>query len=166
MDRRKNLLNSYERAALRALQNAVGRCGAEVFTMVRVADVLVIQHSGLNDEAYDYALTSHFDFVIAKQDRGLFAIEFDGAGHFTEPNAMRRDSLKRAVCSHLQFPLLRIDSQYLRPVSETATVLDWLISLWFQNLEYETESNEQRVGEYVGFYNYQRDPHSLMICPI
>jgi hypothetical protein len=65
MDRRRPLLvNDGEFKTDKALHEAAEALGYGVHTKVRVADALAIDHSGLHDEQYGYALRSHFDWVV------------------------------------------------------------------------------------------------------
>lgn len=133
MDRRKKVLaNSYEAATHEALRHAATEHDAQVFPKVRVADALDVHSSGLTDHEFRYALQAHFDFVISGQDsRVLFAVEFDGPYHETDPKTIARDDLKRAVCDKLGLPLLRIDADYLRRRVGRFSLLGWLAEVWF-----------------------------------
>lgn len=138
MDRRRKIIsNSYEEATHEALRKAATEYGARVFSKVRVADALEVDRSGLPNSEYDYALRAHFDFLIADQDtRALFAVEFDGPHHETDPKTIARDALKRAVCDKLGLPLLRIDADYLRRRVGRFSLLGWLAEVWFMQEAY------------------------------
>src|SRR2546422_8174441 len=79
MDRRKTLINYHEAVTRKILRAAAEKNAAQVFTKLRIADVLSIDRSGLDDDTYAFALKAHFDFVVADEnDLPLFAVEFDG----------------------------------------------------------------------------------------
>jgi len=80
-----------------------------------------------------------------------FSIEFDGPQHFQDPDNIRRDLLKKSICERFQFPILQLDSQFLRPVSSTARVVKLACSLWLDIRLYQSESADRRSGNYVGF---------------
>ena len=40
----------------------------EVFPRIRLADLLPIERSGIDDELFSYALKYHLDIIIAKQN--------------------------------------------------------------------------------------------------
>jgi hypothetical protein len=63
----KLLLNYSEAHTDESLRAVCDAYGARVFPKVRVADVLPIEHSGISDDLYRYALQGHFDFVAAEQ---------------------------------------------------------------------------------------------------
>lgn len=163
MSRRKLLLNRYERAAHKLILDGAKPFGAEVFSKVRLADVLRIKHSGISDEQYKYALMSHFDFVVAKDEFAHFAIEFDGPQHISDSDNMRNDRLKKEICDHLDFPLIRIDSQFLRPVCEKSAVLSWLVSMWFKNQTFSNAAcnDTPTTKEYIGFFEFKNETQNL-----
>ncbi len=133
IDRRKKILvNSYEAATHEELKKVATEYGARVFPKVRVADALDVQSSDLSDDEFGYALHAHFDFVVADQySLSLFAVEFDGSRHETDPRTIVRDELKRSICDKLGLPLLRIDADYLRRRVGRFSLLGWLAEVWF-----------------------------------
>jgi hypothetical protein len=146
MDRRKKIIvNDYEESTELALNRIAKKQNARVFSKIRIADALEIAGSGLSAEEYSYALKAHFDFVFADaSSKALFAVEFDEGHHFTDPKTIQRDKLKKRICEHLGLPILRIDKAYLSRVGQFATVLDWLIEMWFMEQEWV---QKQRQGE-------------------
>ena len=146
MDRRKKILvNNYERATDAALNRIVTAHNAVVYPKVGTKDALQIDGSGITREEYTYALKSHFDFVVADESsQTLFAVEFDEPYHRMNPSAIRRDKLKNAICQKLGLPLLRIDKHYLKRVGSFASVLDWVIEIWFMEQEW---NKKQAAGE-------------------
>jgi hypothetical protein len=131
MDRRRRLLlNPGETATDQALSQIAEKHGVRVFPKARVASVLDIDHSGLSNQEYTYALKAEFDFVVTDREDSLpiFAVEFDGPPHLEDPNIIRRDALKDAICARLGLPLLRIDAEYLKRYRRW-TVLEWLIEV-------------------------------------
>jgi hypothetical protein len=132
VDRRRPLLvNRWEVRTNAALEEAAERCGVRIYAKVRVADVFRIDHSGLTDEEYRYALQAHFDFVIVEGANSVpqFAIEFDERHHLTDPKTIRRDRLKAAICESLGLPLVRIGSEYLRR-ERRFTLIGYLVEVW------------------------------------
>lgn len=134
MDRRRKIVtNPYEAETHRILKETASQYGAEVYSKVRIADVLDVRGSGISNEQYSYALKGHFDFTVTDQNsQALFAVEFDGLHHDTDTDALRRDALKNAICEQLGFPLLRIGDQFFRKVGRF-TLLGWLTEVWFLN---------------------------------
>lgn len=132
MDRRRKILtNHYEMTVHEAIKDVVEKNNCTVFPKVRVADALDIDRSGIENEAYSYALKAHFDFLIAdKSSLTKFAVEFDGPSHDT-PEAQRKDDLKNRICEKLGLPLLRITANYLEEENESMSLLAWLIDVWF-----------------------------------
>lgn len=103
----------------------------EIESKSRVADVLPINNSGIDDELFSYALKAHFDFVVTDTDwLPLFAVEFDSPSHRT-PVQRSRDAKKNVLCKRFEFPLLRINDNYLRPIANRMNLLTWIIESWF-----------------------------------
>jgi Protein of unknown function (DUF2726) len=145
MDRRRPLLvNPHEIATDAALEEAAERCGLRIQPKVRVAGTFQIDHSGLTNEEYGYALKSEFDFVIADgQDRmPHFAVEFDEPHHLTDPQTMRRDRLKSAICRKLGLPLIRIGSEFLRR-ERRFTLIGYLVEVWALERDFD---EAQKIG--------------------
>lgn len=135
-DRRKNILVSLgEYRARDVLDRVVRPRGCELHVKMRIADTLQIDHSGLDREAYGLALRAHFDFVVARDNRPLFAIEFDGSQHVLDEATIRRDRLKNIICEQLDFPLLRIDDGAFEPLPDFAFVLEWVLEFYFRGEE-------------------------------
>ena len=118
---------------------------AKVYAKVRVADVLPIEHSGINDKHYKYALQAHFDFVVAdSEDQPLLAIEFDGPSH-QEPDAQKRDEMKNTLCDKFELPLLRVNRNYLNNSSSNWDLLRWFCTVFFVNREGEGDVKAGRI---------------------
>jgi len=132
MDRRRKILaNHYEAAVHTAIKGVIEKNDCTVFPKVRVADALDIDRSGIDNEAYSYALKAHFDFLIAdKSSLAKFAVEFDGPSHDTL-EVQRKDALKNSICEKLGLPLLRVTADYLEEENESMSLLAWLIDVWF-----------------------------------
>jgi hypothetical protein len=89
----KRILNRSEKQTEEQLSPLATGNGARIFSKIRVADVLEIENSGISAEAFTYALSAHFDFLICdKSDLPLFAVEFDGPSH-KRPRQQRNDDL-------------------------------------------------------------------------
>jgi len=103
----KKLLNLPESVTDQRLREVCDDFNAKVYAKVRVADVITIENSGIDNDHYRYALQAHFDFVVSDdEDQPLFAVEFDGSGH-SLPEAQRRDQLKNSLCDRFSFPLYK-----------------------------------------------------------
>ena len=106
------------------------RWHAEADVKQRVADVLDIDALGLADHLRWYALSSHFDFVVWRDNEPQFAVEFDERHHFTDPEQIIRDEKKNAICKAAFFPLLRVEAGSLKRIGGTPLV-EWLAGLYF-----------------------------------
>lgn len=112
----KRLLTQAEKATYDLLKPLCEKWGTHVFIKVRLADVLPIENSGVNDSAFRFALQSHFDFVVADANyRPLFAVEFDGDTHTAEVQ-QQRDHQKNQLCERFRFPFLRQFPISLQPL--------------------------------------------------
>jgi len=132
MDRRKQLINQHEAATRRILVAAAANNGAEAFPKLRIADVLRIDRSGIARDLFDFALRSHFDFVVAdSQHMPLFAVEFDGPHHARDERARSNDLKKNAVCNAFDFPLARVRDEHIFRKARGMDYLTWLTELFF-----------------------------------
>lgn len=143
--RLKRILNEPEEATNKILNDVTSKYEASVHTKIRVADVLEIRNSGLNDNEYKYALMAHFDFLVTDKDHiPKFAVEFDGSQHKTDSSAIRRDELKNSICRKFDLPLLRITSAYFEKIGRFPTILSWITELYFlQELFYDAQDKGQ-----------------------
>src|SRR5262245_30615813 len=109
-DRRLPLMNLHEEAAYRLILPTTSRHDAEVWTKIRLKDVIDIEGSGLPKDLRGYAFGAHFDHVVADTEKHmpLFAMEVDGPGH--DP---ANDAKKNRFCEFFEFPLVRIRVPHL-----------------------------------------------------
>src|SRR5215469_278044 len=107
------LLNRYEEVTYHRMKEIADRVGSHVFAKVRIADVLPINGSGISEKDFSYALQAHFDFVVTDGDsNALFAVEFDGPIH-RNVKQIAKDFIKDKIACRFDFPLLRINANYL-----------------------------------------------------
>lgn len=146
-DRRKPVMTRAELAPDRAIRAAANKYGAETLVKVRVADALAVDGSGLPNDIYGYALRAHFDFLVVEgaQRMPQFAVEFDDPSH-ERPEVAARDQKKDMICRSLGLPLLRIDSTFLRRARE-ATIVGWLIEVWFTEQAFYRVQDEGQIPE-------------------
>jgi hypothetical protein len=131
MDRRRRLLNSREATTRKILETSAGRNSAEVWSKVRVADVLNLDSSGLSSNLFGYGLRAHFDFVVVDADHmPLFAVEFDGPLH-NEPSSASNDQKKNAICDAMQFPLARVRDEHIFRQARGIDYVTWLTEVYF-----------------------------------
>jgi hypothetical protein len=146
MQLRPLFANGLEAQTDKALHEVARRNGLRVCPKVGVAEVLQIHGSGISDAAYTYALKANFDFVVcdAETTWPLFAVEFDGPRHRTDPATIARDRVKDDLCRRFRLSLLRIDAQFLRRLREL-TVLGWLVELWALHGDWLRAQSEGRI---------------------
>lgn len=129
----KRILNSPERITYARLREVCERQVAEVYVKVRLADVLAIEGSGLSQALYEFALQSHYDFVVTGRDQvPLFALEFDGPQHGHWPQS-ERDAKKDELSRRFGLPLLRIRAEDLCRSEWQLDRLTELIDQWFDD---------------------------------
>ena len=133
LDRRKDVVNISEGRAKKVLRPVVERHGCDLHDKMGLADAVEINRSGLDDEAYEYALKAHLDLVVSKDNRVLFGVEVDGHHHATDAKTRRRDQLKDSVCERLGLPLLRIDDGAFQPLGDFGTVLEWSVEYYLRS---------------------------------
>ena len=107
-DRFRPLVNRGEGAVLDIARDVCKATGTEAFTKIRIADAIRIDGSGISDALYRYALSAHFDILVAKDNKAYVAIEFDGSGHDS-----RNDALKESICDFFKLPMIRVKESHL-----------------------------------------------------
>lgn len=131
--RTRMLLNPAERRLLDELRGAIDPHTAEVWCKVGLKDAVDLNNSGISDDHYSYAMRAHLDFVVTDRatSRILFAVEYDGAEHFTDADTIQRDRKKTEVCRALGFDLLRVTKCQLETVFLGRNQLQLLVERWF-----------------------------------
>jgi hypothetical protein len=107
---------------------------------VRLADVLNDKDADWTKEERLFMLHSHFDFVLAHDNKRLqpFAgVELDGPSHETA-EARRRDIKKTALCKKADFPLFRFGYHHLQD-SLGESWVQYLLDLW------QRDSHNQQI---------------------
>ncbi len=132
MDRRQRIIaNRYEAEVHTIISEVAEKRSCVVYPKVRLADALRIDRSGLEADAYTYALKAHLDFLVVDSDSlSRFAVEFDGPSH-DNPDRRRKDILKNDICERLGLPLLRVTAKYLEEENESISLLAWLVDIYF-----------------------------------
>src|SRR5262245_45641060 len=116
----KRVLNSKEEQTNDQLTKICSTWSARVFPKMRVADILPIEHSGISQSDFEFALRAHFDFVVTdhKSDP-LFVVEFDGPTHSSDIQRSR-DGAKDRLSQTFGCPLLRINSKFLKQIGRAS----------------------------------------------
>jgi hypothetical protein len=141
----KPLLNLPEAVSDQRLREVCNDFDAKVYAKVRVADVLPIENSWIDNDHYRYALQAHFDFVVTdSDDKPLFAVEFDGSGH-SSPEVQRRDQIKNSLCDRFALPLLRINRKYLTKAFSNWDLLRWFCTVFFVKKSWDEDVEEGRI---------------------
>ena len=87
---------------------------------------------GVSYAEYSYALKAHLDVLVMDAfSHPLFAVEFDGPYHETDPQQQQRDRLKNALLERFGLPLLRINARYLNRKFRGFDLLSYFLELWF-----------------------------------
>ena len=146
MDRRKKIINFSEAKTERRLIKVANQNAARVCPKMRIADVLDIDHSGISNERYRYALQAHFDFVVvnAESSLPLFAVEFDGPQH-SDPDQAHRDRMKNEICERLGLPLARVGDEHIHKQVRDMDFLTWLTEVFFCSKSFDEAQAEGQV---------------------
>jgi len=112
-----------EAILLRQLSNH----GYRVYPKMALSDVIGKDRGEfLPQRDFEYLCRAHLDFVVAKEHQPIFAVEFDGALHLTDPDTRSRDVIKNRLCRDAELPLLRISGAEIVP-DERLTLLDYIV---------------------------------------
>ncbi|MFP7471242.1 AAA domain-containing protein [Niallia taxi] len=110
----KELLNKGEQKLYFLLANTIKKKypDLKVNFQMRVCDVLKIHRKKWSRDVFDFAMRSHFDFIIYRQEtyEPVAAIEFDGWYHRNDKRTIANDAKKNALCEDADFTLIRIPS--------------------------------------------------------
>ena len=121
----RTLLNlftgSREREAYVTLKSLIWP-NQEVFPKVRLADVIDIEDTRLDQADKDFALKASFDLLVVDRDyRPIHAVELHGVHHALEPQRTR-DERKRRICGVAGLPLTEIPNSSLSMRAELVAV--------------------------------------------
>ena len=157
----KRLLNSPENTMRELLLPTAHAYGAEVFPKVGVKDVLPIENSNISDAWFSYALKAHFDLLVTSERlEPLFAVEFDGPSHGSDPTVDRRDQLKDGLCNRFGLPLARILDQHIKSRTDKVSYMAWIAELYFASVAL---NKAQQAGIIPS--DEPLDPMSLVAIP-
>jgi hypothetical protein len=147
----KKIVNPHEQVAYQELESLADEYGYNIHVKVRLADVVSIEGSGLNDALFGFALKSHLDFLVCNESHDpLFAVEFDGPSH-QETKQRDRDARKNAICDRFGLPILRINTNHLLKKYNKASLLKWIISAWELQKAFNEAQQKGQVPEYEDF---------------
>lgn len=147
----KDILNPSENFTFSNLNEVCKLYSALVFPKIRLADVFPIDGSGISNKEYSFALKSHFDFLVTKDRKPLFAVEFDSTWHKNK-GQIERDKIKDNLCKHFGLPLLRVDSKTLYSRYRNLDVLTWFIEIWFNRETFYQMQNKGFVHPEEPYY--------------
>lgn len=128
-----NVLNFSERMTMKQLRTLAAEFGYNVYPNFRVKDAFPLRNKdhGLPSDLYNASMRQSFDFLICdKEEVALFAVEFDGPHHKSDPQTIASDKRKNEICKYFNLPLLRIEDQHLSSVFNRVSYLTWVISSW------------------------------------
>jgi len=125
--RKKRLLYFREPDVRNILERCLVREGYRIYAKVRLQDVIDRDRSErLPTREFDYLTRAHLDFVVAKNEMPVFAVEFDGQHHLYDAKAIERDVIKNSLCKAADLPLLRITSTETQE-PDRLTLLEYML---------------------------------------
>ena len=139
------LVNRKEHEADSLLREVGFENGDRLLTKVRLADVIEPgDWMTTRAELGGFALKSHLDFVMVKEDTSepLFAVEIDGAQHSRNRVQRRRDRMKDELCREADLPLLRVNSEFSRREGRHI-LLKYICDAFYKSIFFE---EAQRAG--------------------
>jgi hypothetical protein len=123
----KRILSFLEPRVYTVLQRQLVKEGYRILPKVRLSDAINKDtNDHLSDRDFGYYTRAHFDFLVTKDLDPVFAVEFDGVGHFQDDRAIENDVIKNRLCKEASLPLLRITSSELRE-HDQVTLLDYML---------------------------------------
>ena len=126
------LLNRSEEATFQRLWKLAEKNWAHVDFKIRLKDAIPVEPGGVSYADFSFALKAHLDFLVYDAFfHPLFAVEFDGPTHETDPQQQRCDRRKDALLKRFGLPLLRINAKYLNRKFGGFDLLSYFIEDWF-----------------------------------
>jgi Protein of unknown function (DUF2726) len=123
---RAKLLSDRESRVETILLRQLAPKGYRIYPKMRLSDVVSKGRKALVQREFDYFCRAHLDFVVAKGHWPIFAVEFDGFHHETDPRTCERDVIKNRLCRDAGLPLLRISGPEIAQ-DEQSTLLDYIV---------------------------------------
>ncbi|WP_078495753.1 DUF2726 domain-containing protein [Streptomyces xiaopingdaonensis] len=122
--------NQSEKRTRRIIEIATRDTVYWVNAKTRLEDVFAPSEGDSNRER-SFLRYAHFDYTLHRQSssEAIWAFEFDGPGHTSDPDVIRRDLLKNRICARANLPLLRIEDDLLAAI-DGISLLEWLIRRW------------------------------------
>jgi Protein of unknown function (DUF2726)/Topoisomerase DNA binding C4 zinc finger len=163
----KRILNCPERITHSRLCEVCARRSAHVYIKVRLADVLPIEGSRLSEGLFEFALQSHYDFVITDlAQKPLFAVEFDGPGH-GKPVQVGRDAKKDELSRRFGLPLLRFLDNDLVQSEWRLDQLTEVTERWFDGNVIESSDRLAAVnGPAIPSFARDSNVAERPLCPV
>lgn len=150
------LLNRYEEIVFDQISTVGRKYGLSVYPKVRVADVVDLDALQIDYSHKSFGLRAHFDFLIARDYRPLYAIEFDGPSHAAAVQ-QERDKKKDRLCKLEGLPILRINGRHLAEDYGTLTLIAWIMETYEMQCGFH---EAQEIGQIPADEIF--DPFSLM----
>lgn len=137
--RKLYLDNRSEQRVEAILNQNLASNGYRIWAKRRLAEVINTEpRERLSYEEFDYLSRASLDYVIARDNIGVFAVEFDGPAHSTDPRTVQRDVLKNRLCKRAKLPLLRITATEIEEWDQ-CTILDSMLQ---RHLAFRSEPRE------------------------
>lgn len=134
--------------------------GFKISQKTRLGDVINKEDGEwLSDAEFRCLSRAHLDFVITKDYIPVFAVEFDGSRHFSDPKTIERDVLKNRLCKMAGLPLLRITTQEICKADEI-TLLDYML-LRYVAWKKEYKEIMSEIKKYAADLPENIDPEQL-----
>src|ERR1017187_226521 len=130
-------LNKYETVTYDKIKAIADKVGANVFSKVRLADVLFRSNSGISPTEFSFALRSHVDFLVTNSaQEPQFCVEFDGPKN-REPVQIKRDEIKNGLFERFEMPYMRINARYLEDRYRGLDLLTYFVDVWFLSIAFD-----------------------------
>ncbi|MER7642720.1 DUF2726 domain-containing protein [Streptomyces sp. NPDC126522] len=125
--------NESEKRTRRIMEIATHDTLYWVNAKTRLEDVI---SPSTRDSEYErrFLRNAHFDYTLHRQSSKevIWAFEFDGPTHGSDPEVIRRDILKNRICAKANLPLLRLEDDLLEAI-DGVSLLGWLIRRWMRH---------------------------------
>lgn len=124
--------NESEKRTRRVLEIETKDTLYRVNAKTRLEEVFSIGAGDSGDERR-FIRDAHFDYTLHRESSPevIWAFEFDGPHHVSDPEAIRCDILKNRVCAKANLPLLRVEDDLIEASAmDRISLLGWLVRRW------------------------------------
>jgi Protein of unknown function (DUF2726) len=144
------------------LQRQLAKEGYRIMPKVKFSEAIgKDRNDHLSPREFEYFTKANLDFLVARENVPIFAVEFDGVDHFSDKRTIENDSIKNSLCKRAALPLLRITSSEIEQ-HDRLTILDYML-MRYVAWQKESPSIIEEIEEFAATIGPNHDPEDLAV---